>query len=103
MTLLQLRRQVAECQAHAKIISNGCRDYVVSVVPQESAADSSDANAELLHNWRGDVMRFRSLAAAKRRLRKANVDSIELCVRIAADEACAGEALQDSGFASVRI
>ena len=103
MTLLQLRRQFADANTHAKIISDGCRDYVVSGLPCRSESDREASKEELLQDWRGEVLRFPSLASAKRRLQKANVDSMELCVRIAADEACAGVSLQDSGFTSVKI
>jgi hypothetical protein len=77
------------------IISDGCRDYVVAI--------KQDQGTKILTNRRGKPLTFASLAAAKQRLLRANVDDIQLAVRVAADEACAGATLQDSGFATVKV
>ena len=79
----------------ANIISDGCRDYVVAV--------EKFRGTELIRNWRGQVRRFASLAEAKRAVRGANVSEIKLSIRVAADEACVGESLTDSGFATVTL
>lgn len=79
----------------ANIISDGCRDYVVSIKREEGT--------DLMRTWRGQVRRFTSLANAKNALHRKKVGDIKLSIRIAADEACAGTALQDSGFASVTL
>lgn len=79
----------------ANIISDGCRDYVVSIKREEGT--------DLMRTWRGQVRRFASLADAKNALRRKKVGDITLLMRVAADEACAGSSLQDSGFASVTL
>lgn len=81
--------------ASGRIISDGCRDYVVGI--------QLDQDTEILTNRRGQPLRFASLAAAKQTLRQANVGDIQLVMRVAADEACVGRALQDSGFASLKL
>lgn len=81
--------------ASGRIISDGCRDYFVSI--------EADKGTTILTNRRGQPLRFASLADAKQRLRRANVQNIQLEVRVAADEACAGDTLEDSGFAAVKL
>lgn len=78
-----------------RIISDGCRDYLVGI--------NLGYKTEILTNRNGKPLRFASLAAAKHRLRRANVTEIELSVRVAGDEACAGTPLRDSGFTAVDL
>lgn len=78
-----------------RIISDGCRDYLVGV--------SHAQRTDILMDRRGNPLRFPSLAQAKAALRRQNVADIRLSVRVAADEACAGACLQDSGFADVNV
>ena len=78
-----------------RIISDGCRDYIVGI--------KLDQDTEILTNRSGQPLRFASLAAAKQTLRQANVGDIQLVTRVAADEACAGGTLKDSGFASLKL
>ncbi len=94
-TLSHRKRDNSRQGASANIISDGCRDYVVSM--------EHENNAELLRHWTGRVRRFASIADAKRAIRRANVADIRLSIRVAADEACAGDTLQDSGFATVPL
>ena len=79
----------------AKIISDGCRDYLVGV--------EQDGGTDILMDRRGRPRRFASLAEARRSLRRANISDIELVVRVTADEACARSTLQASGFAAVKL
>ena len=78
-----------------RIISDGCRDYVIGV--------SHEQGIKMLMDRRGHPLRFPSLAQAKAALKRENVAEIRLSMRVAADEACAGACLQDSGFADVNV
>lgn len=77
----------------ATIISDGCRDYVVEV--------QEPAGASLLRDRRGRVLRFKSLLAAREAVQDAA--AVTLSMRVAADEACSGGAMSDSGFSRVTI
>ena len=79
----------------ARIISDGCRDYLVGI--------EQEGGTEILMDCRGRPRRFASLAEARRVLRRANISDIKLVVRVAADEACARSALQGSGFSAVKM
>ena len=77
----------------AVIISDGCRDYVLELHTANGAG--------LLTDRKGKRRRFASLAQAKRAVRRAT--SVRLAVRIAADEACAGNTMQTSPFAHLAL
>lgn len=90
--LARLRGPIAPS---ASIVSDGCRDYVVELhQPQGDVPWQSRL---------GGLRRFSSLAQAKSALRAAGVTDIRLAIRIAADEACAGPSLRDTGFAVVPV
>jgi len=91
--LRDFRKYARQQPARAVIISDGCRDYVVEIHQPNGAG--------LLTDRRGRALRFASLAEAKDTVSLAA--EVQLAVRIAADEACAGETLQDSRFATVPL
>jgi hypothetical protein len=95
LKLSDLKRLAKARPTSATIISDGCRDYVVEVQQPQGAG--------ILQDRRGRTLRFRSLAEASHTVRRAQVQDIVLATRIAADEACAGPTLQNSGFARVRL
>ena len=93
MTLRQFKHLAGAQPVRAVIVSDGCRDYVVEL--------HTDTGAGLLTDWRGNRRRFRSLADAKRAVRGAH--GVELAVRIAADEACAGAPTPSAAFARMPL
>ena len=93
MKLRDFKRCARQHPVRAVIISDGCRDYVVEVHQRNGAGSLTDR--------RGRVLRFSSLTDAKHAVRQAS--TIELAVRVAADEACAGDSMTDSGFATVAL
>ncbi len=95
MTLKALKKLARKKALSAVIISDGCREYVVEVRHANGAGT--------LRDWRGRTRRFKALAQAQRVLRSAGVGEVALAVRIAADEACAGPALADSGFSTLSL
>ncbi|MEM9620506.1 MAG: hypothetical protein AAF993_02585 [Pseudomonadota bacterium] len=95
MRLNQLKRRTTNEHVAAEIISDGCRDYIVAI--------RQPKGRELVRTWRGAVRRFASLAEAKLLLQRARIRDISLAVRVAADEACAGPAPGDSGFATLKL
>ena len=84
MTPRQLKLAAAEQPIHARIVSDGCRDYVVEVV--------SRSGAGLLRHWRGQTLRFRSLGEIHQLLHRCGVRDAVLRHRVADDEAAAGHA-----------
>lgn len=64
----------------ARIVSDGCRDYLVEVV--------SNSGAGLLRHWRGGVLKFRSLAEAHRVLSRCGVTETVMRQRVTDDETC---------------
>ncbi len=95
MTLNALKKLARKKALSAVIISDGCRDYVVEIRHANGAGT--------LQDWRGRTSRFKALAEAQRVLRSARVADVSLAVRIAADEACAGPVLSDSGFSTLSL
>ena len=81
MKLGELKKLARSASPVARIISDGCRDYVVEI--------HQPSGAGILQDRRRRTMRFRSLAEARQTLRRAQVSNITLAVRVAADEACA--------------
>lgn len=95
MSLLSPRGTHSSEAVSANIISDGCRDYVVSITREQGT--------DLMRTWRGKVRRFASLVDAKEAAQRKRVSEIKLLMRVAADEACAGSSLQGSGFTSVTL
>lgn len=93
MTLPDFRRVARRQPLQAVIISDGCRDYVVEV--------RSENGAGLLTDRKGRTKRFTSLSLAKSAVRRAT--EVRLAVRVAADEACAGETSPDHLFSDIVI
>lgn len=81
MKLSELKKLARSEAPTARIISDGCRDYVVEI--------HQPAGAGVLQDWRRRTLRFKSLEDAKRTLKRAKVSEIKLAMRVAADEACA--------------
>ncbi len=79
MTPRQLKRIAGQRPVTARIVSDGCRDYVVEVV--------SDSGAGLLRRGR-KPLRFRSLAEVHRLLNRCHVDQAVLRQRVAHEELC---------------
>ena len=78
MTPRQLKQVAATVPVSARIVSDGCRDYVVEVV--------SDHGAGLLRHRRGKTLRFRSLGEIHELLRHCGVREAVLRQRVADDE-----------------
>ena len=95
MKLLELKRSVKREPTSATIISDGCRDYVVAIQQPRRYSVLEDRN--------GKPMRFPCLAQARDTIGRADVRDINVATRIAADEACAGNSLQHSGFATLPL
>lgn len=93
MKLRDFKKYARQHHAKAVIISDGCRDYVIEIHQSNGAG--------LLTDRHGRALRFASLAEAKDIVSAAH--EVELAVRIAADEACAGDTLADSRFATVPL
>ena len=93
MTNTQVKRLARSGNVEAVIVSDGCRDYVI-----ELHTASGD---HILTDRKRRPRRFASLELAKRAVKRAT--SVRLAVRIAADEACAGETLQTSPFAHLPL
>lgn len=93
MKLRDFKKFARQHSAKAVIISDGCRDYVVEIHQSNGAG--------LLTDRRGRALRFASLAEAKDAVSMAA--QVDLAVRIAADEACAGHTLEESRFATVPL
>ena len=80
MTPRQLKRRASRESVQARVLSDGCRDYVVEV--------RSEYGAGLLRRRGGRPMRFRSLAEVHQMLNRCGVSDAVLCQRVAHDEAC---------------
>ena len=93
MKLRDFRKFARAHHSRAVIISDGCRDYVIEIHQANGAG--------LLTDWRGRTLRFASIADAKNAVRQAS--EVELAVRIAADEACAGYGMQEGRFATLPL
>ncbi|MEM7098643.1 MAG: hypothetical protein AAF541_10335 [Pseudomonadota bacterium] len=93
MTLSDFRRLARREEIGARIISDGCRDYVVEIRRGQAAG--------VLTDRKGRRKRFASLSEAKRAVKRAQ--TIHFAIRVAADEACAGQSASDSGFATLQL
>ena len=82
MTPRQLKHVAAASPIKARIVSDGCRDYVVEVV--------SPSGAGLLRHWRGRTLRFKSLGEIHQLLDRCGVRDTVLRQRMADDEAAVG-------------
>lgn len=87
MTPRQLKQKAAREPVRARIVSDGCRDYVVEVVSQGGAG--------LLRRRRGAALKFRSLGEIHQVLRRCGVQETVLRQRVADDETgFAGRAIE---------
>ena len=93
MTLREFNRRARHGDLRAVIISDGCRDYVIEA--------HTERGSGVINDYRGRRKRFASLAEARRAVRRAS--RIELAIRVAADEACAGTTRTASPFAHLTI
>ena len=80
MTPRQLKRRAGREPVQARVVSDGCRDYVIEVVSQHGAG--------LLRRRGGRPMRFRNLAEVHQLLGRCGVSDAVLRQRVAHDEAC---------------
>lgn len=79
MNVAELKRASRAGNVRARVISDGCRDYVVQI--------DHGAGGSLLCNRIKRPMRFRSLGEANALLNRYNVMDRRLAIRIADDEA----------------
>ncbi len=84
MTPRQLKQAAAEQPIRARIVSDGCRDYVVEVI--------SRSGAGLLRHWRGETLKFANLGEIHQLLHRCGVRDAVLRQRVADDETAAGGA-----------
>ena len=80
MTPRELKAYAARRPVKARVVSDGCRDYVLEVV--------SDRVAGLLRHRSGRTLRFRSLGEIRDVLGRCGVDEAVICQRVADDEVC---------------
>ncbi len=78
MNVAQLKRLGRSGDVSARVISDGCRDYVVQI--------EHGASRGLLCNRLNRPLRFKSLTQAHALLARYNVTDVLLTVRIADDE-----------------
>jgi hypothetical protein len=83
MTPRQLKQAAARQPVEARVIADGCRDYVVQVVWSDGGG--------LLRHLRGEALHFQNLGDVRRLLGRCGVRSAVLRQRVADDEACAGD------------
>lgn len=93
MTPRQLKHAAAKKPVAARIVSDGCRDYVVELVSQHGAG--------LLRRSRGSTLKFRSLGEAHRLLDRCGVHKVVLRQRVADDEAA--DAAKSPGFHDIPL
>jgi hypothetical protein len=74
-----LKRLASQRDVQARIVSDGCRDYLVEVV--------TGTGAGMLRERTGRLARFRSLGETHQLLRRCGVEDAVLRHRIAQDEA----------------
>lgn len=79
MNKTQLKREARTGKVRARIISDGCRDYLLHI--------DHNGGSNLLRNRIGQPTRFRSLTEVNALLRRCHVFNSCLTVRIADDEA----------------
>jgi hypothetical protein len=82
MTPRELKQAASVHPIRARIVSDGCRDYLVEVV--------SPSGAGLLKHRRGKTLRFRSLGEVHLLLNRCGVQEAVLRQRVADDEAASG-------------
>ena len=80
MTPRELKGYAARQAVKARVVSDGCRDYVLEVV--------SDRGAGLLKHRSGRTLKFRSLGEIRDVLGRCGVDNAVICQRLADDEVC---------------
>lgn len=95
MTQAELRRTAKRGPITAHIVSDGSRRYFIEVL--------EPTGTKILQDRHGKTLFFYNMSEARAQLTKAKVTTIALTMRIAADEACAGPLIQDSGFAKLPI
>ena len=83
MTPRQLKHAASRQPVRARIVSDGCRDYVVEVVSEQGAG--------LLRDWRGRTLRFRNLGEIHQALNRCGVRDTVLRQRVADDEVGSAE------------
>jgi len=89
VTPRQLRQVTTRTPVRARIVSDGCRDYLVEVV--------SDNGAGLLRHRRGSVLKFRSLTEAHQLLTRCGVADTVMRQRVADDETCCAASTAATG------
>ena len=94
MTPRQLKQAAATQPVKARIVSDGCRDYVIEVV--------SGSGAGLLRHWRGGTLKFKSLGEIHQLLNRCGVRDTVLRQRVADDEAAVGSSIFHDQPLSVR-
>jgi hypothetical protein len=95
MTPAQIRRRIRNETIQARVLADGCRDYVIEIkTPSETS---------LLCDWRGRTQFFRNLGDVHQILNACHVADVVMRQRVAHDEACHGAALSNSGFAEMRL
>ena len=82
MTPRQLKHVATRQPIRARVVADGCRDYIVEVL--------SEGGAGLLRHRRGEPMRFRSLGQVHDVLNRCGVREAVIRQRVADDEATAG-------------
>ena len=96
MTKRQLKRLARREKLDARVIADGCRDYVVEVV--------SKFGAGVLRNRLGRPLRFRSLSEALGLLHRCGLERAVLRQRLAHEEACwNGEDAAPAPFCDLRL
>lgn len=81
MSLRELRRLATGKPVEARVISDGCRDYLIELV--------TDRDTQLLRDSRGRSQRFQNLGDVQNILRRWGVERAVLRHRVAQDEAAA--------------
>jgi len=83
MTPRQLKSIARNRAVAARVISDGCRDYLIEIV--------TDSGAGLLRRWDNSLLKLGNLGEVHQLLRRCGVDRIVLRQRVAQDEACNSE------------
>ena len=80
MTPRELKAYAAREPVSVRVVSDGCRDYVLEVVSQHGAG--------LLRHRSGKTCRFRNLGEVRDVLGRCGVEHAVICQRVADDEVC---------------
>jgi len=83
MTPRQLKSTARKRAVTARVISDGCRDYLIEII--------TDSGAGLLRRWDNSVVKLRNLGDVHQLLERCGVDRVVLRQRVAQDEACYAE------------